>query len=695
MAVLKCKMCGGDLEIQQGLTVGECEYCGSKQTVPSVDNEKKINLFMRANRLRSACEFDKASGVYESIITEFREEAEAYWGLVLCKYGIEYVDDPVTGKKIPTCHRSSFDNIMDDSDFELVMEYSDVASRAIYREEAKAMEELRKGIIEVSASEEPYDIFICYKESDNKGGRTLDSVIAQDIYEALEDEGYKVFYSRITLEDKLGQEYEPYIFAALNSAKVMIAIGTDYEYYNAVWVKNEWRRFLSLIEKGKKKTLIPCFKGLDAYDMPKEFARLQAQDLGKVGAIQDLIRGIGKIVERKNKTTQLPTVTALGGSGEALTQRGMMYLEDQEFSMASDYFDRALDINPTDSNAYLGKFLASIELSSLNDLDNIIADIENSRDYRRAMQFATPENLAKLQKIKYDNELKIERLRFLSVVRKHYNKVSLDLSEIIIKETTEKAYVLVAEGTEQGFNEAICLFEELKVNPIIQISNYAVSCVKANLKIQRQILLVMKTEHKKYTQKGLRGIPPLHRYSYTDIVSGLEILVKAGAVETIIDANESYYWIKDIEELRRRQQKECEEKQAAYEIECRRIDDVVRQEVEKYQSKIFDSYDSQIQTLCSEMQIKMAEADSSRAKLQDDRFKLKSQCALLGIFKMKEKSAIREQIAGIEKQLLLQTSSEQIKSFYQQRISKLEKEKQSELREHENAIRKKNPLSEI
>lgn len=111
MAVIKCKMCGGDLNIIPGESVAECEYCGSRQTVPTADNEKKLTLFARANRLRAGCEFDKAAGVYESIVADFPEEAEAYWGLVLCKYGIEYVDDPATGKKIPTCHRSSFDSI--------------------------------------------------------------------------------------------------------------------------------------------------------------------------------------------------------------------------------------------------------------------------------------------------------------------------------------------------------------------------------------------------------------------------------------------------------------------------------------------------------------------------------------------------------------------------------------------------------
>ena len=121
MANIKCKMCGGDLILEGGSNVAECEYCGSRQTVPSADNEKKLNLFARANRLRANNEFDKAAGVYESIVTDFPEEAEAYWGLILCKYGIEYVDDPATGKKIPTCHRSSFDSVMDDPNFELVM----------------------------------------------------------------------------------------------------------------------------------------------------------------------------------------------------------------------------------------------------------------------------------------------------------------------------------------------------------------------------------------------------------------------------------------------------------------------------------------------------------------------------------------------------------------------------------------------
>lgn len=357
------------MEITEESTVYECEYCGSRQTVPTADDEKKMTLFNRANRLRAACEFDKAAGVYESIAAEFPEEAEAFWGIILCRYGIEYVDDPATAKKVPTCHRSSFDSIFDDADFDMVLENSDPASRGVYREEAKAIEKLRTSIIEVSAKEEPYDIFICYKETDELGQRTLDSVIAQDVYDALTAKGYKVFFSRISLEDKLGQEYEPYIFAALNSAKIMLAFGTDYEYFNAIWVKNEWSRYLALIAKGDKKTLIPCYKGIDAYDMPKEFAKLQAQDMGKVGATQDLMRGIEKILKPVTGTTQVEIGIPVAGANTAgykpLLDRGFMTLEDGDYAKADGMFEDVLNMNPKCAEAYMGKLMAYYKVDSV------------------------------------------------------------------------------------------------------------------------------------------------------------------------------------------------------------------------------------------------------------------------------------------------------------------------------------------
>lgn len=427
MAVIKCKMCGGNLNVTEGVSVAECEYCGTVQTVPSADNEKKLTLFSRANRLRMACEFDKAAGVYENIVAEFPTEAEAYWGLVLCKYGIEYVDDHATGKKVPTCHRSSFDSVMDDSDFEQACENADAVSRRVYRDEAKAIEEIRKGIVEVSGKEAPYDIFICYKEADENGDRTIDSVIAQDVYDALTAKGYRVFFSRITLEDKLGTEYEPYIFAALNSAKIMLVFGSDYEYFNAVWVKNEWSRYLKLMAKDKSKHLIPCFKGVDAYDIPKEFQKFQAQDMGKVGAIQDLLRGIDKLLvgDRTSQTSYVQTDRASGPTASSLLRRGNIFLEDENWESADDYFNKVLDIEPECAEAYLGKFLSSCKLTSLEQFCNISFNLDTSKDFVRAERFASSDLSCKLRNLRETIELKQLQLRLVNAIEWRYKSLVL------------------------------------------------------------------------------------------------------------------------------------------------------------------------------------------------------------------------------------------------------------------------------
>ena len=480
--ILKCKMCGGDLNPAPGESVTECEFCGTKQTVPNQDNEKKLTLFSRANRLRFGCEFDKAAGIYESIISEFPEEAEAYWGLVLCKYGIEYVDDPATGKKIPTCHRSSFDSVLDDPNLEQALENADAMARRVYRDEAKAIEELRKNIIEVSGKEEPYDIFICYKETTPDGNRTVDSVLAQDVYDALTEKGYRVFFSRVTLEDKLGQEYEPYIFAALNSAKLMLAFGTDYEYYNAVWVKNEWSRFLKLMAQDKGKYLIPCYKNLDPYDMPKEFAKLQAQDMGKVGAMQDLLRGIEKILGgKKTEAAPQPAAATPGDNTAPLLKRAFMFLEDGNWQEADAYCEKVLDIEPENARAYLGKLMVELKAGRREALKDCKEPFDGSKNYQKAVRFgdaAMKEQLAgyisviigrqrRMAEQKYERQRQIEELKERLA---HLSPEKMDLPEYqrlvgeaeALKKEAQEAKTAYDTASENGNQEKCRLRAEIE-----------------------------------------------------------------------------------------------------------------------------------------------------------------------------------------------------------------------------------------
>ena len=451
MAIFKCKMCGGELEIQPGSTVAECVYCGTKQTLPRLDDEKRANLYDRANHFRRNNEFDKAMGIYEQILNEDKTDAEAYWSLVLCRYGIEYVEDPSSHRRIPTVNRAQFTSIFDDDNYKSALQYADGSQRSLYEDEAKTINEIQKGILEISQKEEPFDVFICYKETDANGRRTQDSVLANDLYHQLTAEGFKVFFSRITLEDKLGVAYEPYIFAALNSAKVMVVLGTRPEYFNAVWVKNEWSRYLALIKNGAKKTLIPAYRDMDPYDLPDEFSHLQAQDMSKLGFMQDLIRGIKKIAQADAPRTAVKeTVVVSGGNANlsALLDRAFMFLEDGDWQSANEYCERVLDSDPRNAQAYLGKLMAELHVRKQAQLADCAEPFDGSSSFQKAVRFADAELAAALNGyIDHINE-RNEKDRKTGI----YNSAFNDMNSA----STEDGFKAAAEKFESipGFKDA-------------------------------------------------------------------------------------------------------------------------------------------------------------------------------------------------------------------------------------------------
>lgn len=444
MSVFKCKMCGGTLEVQNGESVGICEYCGTKQTLPKLDDDRRANLYDRANHFRRNNEFDKAMGIYEQILNEDNTDAEAYWSIVLCRYGIEYVEDPASHKRVPTVNRAQFTSIFDDDNYKSALQYADGYQKEVYEEEAKAINEIQKGILAISQKEEPFDVFICYKETDASGRRTQDSVLANDLYHQLTQEGFKVFFARITLEDKLGTAYEPYIFAALNSAKVMVVLGTKPEYFNAVWVKNEWSRYLALIKNGAQKVLVPAYKDMDPYDLPEEFSHLQAQDMSKLGFMQDLIRGIKKLAAKEEKTAVKETVVINGAGGASvapLLKRAFMFLEDREWNSADEYCEKVLDIDAENAEAYLGKLMAELRVSDKNDLSDCDEPFDDRNNYHKVIRFCDDKLRAKLEK---DNKIIRER--------NHHNYLESlydDACEAMDDAKTEGEYKYAAKKFEE------------------------------------------------------------------------------------------------------------------------------------------------------------------------------------------------------------------------------------------------------
>ena len=429
-----------------------------KADPPTTNDEIITNLHNRANTLRLKCEFDKAEEIYNKILEKNPDDAEAHWGIILCKYGIEYVEDPKTYNRVPTCHRTSFDAILADEDYKAALANGDGAQRELYEEEAKKIDRIQKDILSIVHNEKPFDVFICYKETDENGNRTQDSVIANDIYHQLTQEGFKVFYAAITLEDKVGQEYEPYIFAALNSAKVMLVVGSKPEYFTAVWVKNEWSRFLKLIKTDRSKLLIPCYRNMDAYELPEEFAHLQAQDMSKIGFINDLVRGIRKVVadtDSQEKTVRESVAVNSGNANEeSLLKRAFMFLEDGDWSAADEYCEKVLDIDPENARAYLGKLMAECRARRMEDLQNCEQPFDGSGNYNKILRFAEPKLIETLKGyIAHINE-RNENARLTGI----YNRAVSAMNEA----NSENGYKAAAEifKTVPGFKDADSLVEK-------------------------------------------------------------------------------------------------------------------------------------------------------------------------------------------------------------------------------------------
>lgn len=464
-----CKMCAGALEIQDNSGVCTCNFCGTMQTVPHISDEKRIRLFERAEHLRKNNEFDKAIAVVDEILNEDSSDAEAYWLRTLCNYGIEYVDDNKTGKKVPTVNRTQYKSIYANEDYKSALKYAEGKQIDIYQKEAHQIDYIQKGILRIAQKEKPFDVFISYKRTDDDGNRTSDSVLANDLYHQLVQEGLNVFFAEITLENKLGKDYEPYIFAALNSAKVMLVLGTKPEYFQAVWVKNEWSRFINIISEHNDRILIPCYKNMDPLQLPEEFAHLQLQDMSKLGFVTDIIRGIKKIVNKplKDSLENIPSLKVfdagyLKPDVSQVQRRGEMAMDFGDFSEAITHFQRAQQIDNQYVKAFVYENMAKSHYKSFEEYEQYFKSLMDKN--QKEVDNSAPKTSD------YYNELlkKYPSNNFfnLSTLRECFNNisllsVSLPYKQKIMDEFNEQTWVKLIKVYSEDNTEIFDLYTRI------------------------------------------------------------------------------------------------------------------------------------------------------------------------------------------------------------------------------------------
>ena len=313
-----CNNCGGDYEYRHGRWI--CRACGAYKP-EELSNEEVTLLYTAFQKLRLA-EFAEAEMEFDDILQKYPQNPNAYWGRLMSKYGIKYEQD-FDGRMIPTCYATSIESLLSTQDYQKALQYADNENRAYYQSQAEYIERVRKEWLEKAKKEKPYDIFICYKDSDLANGieRTQDSIAAQDLYIHLTNKGYRVFYSHESLRDKVGEKYEPYIFNALSTAKVMIVYGSKPEYITSTWLKNEWTRYEKRLQKGEKKpnSLLVAYDGFSPNELPTALSSMQCMNAGDKSFYSNLDDTIERILYgetvaekyEKKKKSKAPIVISL------------------------------------------------------------------------------------------------------------------------------------------------------------------------------------------------------------------------------------------------------------------------------------------------------------------------------------------------------------------------------------------------
>ena len=254
----------------------ECNYCGNTERSSFIirENEYICKCCGRAYRenpmggeMRAVIgfetlknyDFEGAENIFSDIISEYPESIEARWGLLLARYGIVFVKGFYMGEVEPIyCFpnyaytRGTFTAEKEYREIENLLAH-DGKMLEIYRAQAKQIENAFE-TFKSDIGKKENDVFICVKISKTTAnnpfanGRTEDYEKACELYGKLRERGKRVFFSYVTLKNTIDSDME--IWRNMIRSKKMLLIGSRTEYFNSVWVKSEWERWVHMDSAG-------------------------------------------------------------------------------------------------------------------------------------------------------------------------------------------------------------------------------------------------------------------------------------------------------------------------------------------------------------------------------------------------------------------------------------------------------------
>ena len=298
--VTACYSCGAQITFGVEAEIALCPFCGKYNDRPRVREESIVQAMKRANELCDKGEFTQAEKTYQLVLSRNPDEHEARWGLLRCRYGIEYETDPRSGRRIPTCRLTRSLPMRLDPEFKSACALASPDVRAQYERECHYIDAIQERIRKIAEGERVWDVFICFKETEPDGSYTPERKDGYELYRALERAGYRAFFSPESIRGALGEDYEAAIYSAVHTSQVMLLLARAEEHISSTWVRSEWTRFLDSADAGARKKLIPVYAGItpEAFPMEIRERRLQGVCLDRPFAIDEILSAVSRFVRR-------------------------------------------------------------------------------------------------------------------------------------------------------------------------------------------------------------------------------------------------------------------------------------------------------------------------------------------------------------------------------------------------------------
>lgn len=389
----QCPSCGSTAGVESGAYI-KCRHCGNLYTKELMDSAAYADLSYAMNE-RQEASFDKARRRYDAILAKYTDVGgleEAYWGRFLCEqYVIFYQND--LDASIPSFWNINDTPCRDSESFQKAVELGEKSgNRENYERLADQIEEYKAKYRRVKAERpEGSQIFICFKDTGTQDGR-----LGYRIFNTFARK-YDIFFSKESLLDIAGDDYEPYIYHGLTTAKVLLVLCSSRDHLESKWVHNEWWRFWKFA-KGTDKVIIPIFReGFDAAQLPDELRACQGveEDVGLLSTLSarfEAIFGLKKAAE--------PVVTEISAEAkaEAYVEKAKSYLSYRELAAAADYCEQAIKLDPMNGEAHLCRLMVDLKVQDLKALLRSDRPFDKHPSYEKAVRYLPAETGDALKK---------------------------------------------------------------------------------------------------------------------------------------------------------------------------------------------------------------------------------------------------------------------------------------------------------